>query len=1052
MNYENNILFNQEYYNEDYNIKDVNKLLIIFNEKESEHNWEKFNNALKQFRDISVQLISSHNYYDILKSFSGAILNSINSERGALSKTALEVIGDIAHLMKFNFEPFIDIFIPSIINITGKTNNIFTQNGLSCIKKIIANTNSTKIIPQLNSQKSNKKKKIRLVVAESIETCLHNLPDKKLTEYVDTIGQLIKEGIYDREQIIRDTYKRVYLTFKNSFNNSVIQRFESKLSKEDIKRLGVDINSNNNVGNFNSNSVNILKSQDSIILKTPKVENKKPIINPSIVTSEKKNSLNIFNVPSTPSLLRQENPYFQQTYSSLKKSLFFNRIPNVTDQTHTNSSKNLLNFFLKSSDEYKSSSFTSIKNNESSNLTNNKNNSSNDSNDNNDSNNKEETFVNTNSPKTKLDDDSEIIKSGETTILEDNNQENIEEIFKNLLKQISSLDTIDKDKAFESLLEAVTNCNLYDIIQNQGYILECIKFGFIEDNHQIILQSLSCLEKIIHCKKQLQEKKDDAVLQDNNESTIVHREIIIDNSIMSRLALILSDFKNNNVIINKALELMENIFKDDPLEEYISTLLDKALEYDIKIKKILIDFVEKLILYTYSKTENRQELSIDKDNKLILNNEKENKIKEKFNPYLLALTKKINEADPKQRINLILSFINILQVYPFKTNLVRFLQIYINFSNEIHIRRRLQHFAVILCRDNTINNNPRNSTATSIMYENATNEDIIKIPNCIILFEAIYSLPPSQRKQIKFILSKDIPNLDDIERNQKQLKAKLNALKQKNEKKIIAQEPGSLINLEKPENQNQKQKQIQNLYANKLTHSTKLENNHLTRKIPSIKSQHHHTLETKVSIKQIEDNNKPKTIINKINTNNKVNTISNNKDNMNNKNIKTSSQSNSDKIDKHKSHSTSNNKSIKNDINTETKQSISKIPEYSYKTSTTIKKQTPRPSSSLSTKSKLEFNNSISKIPRSSKDHHLISNEKDNNINITENELIEKFEKLEFLPTIRDSSKTEDCHKNLLIIYEIISHFDQNKMNLNKINELIDNLLEILSDPQNKVK
>jgi len=127
--------------------------------------------------------------------------------------------------MKFNFEPFIDIFLPTIINITGKTNNIFFQNGLSCIKKIIINTNSIKIIPLLFSQKSNKKKKIRLVIAESVETCLHHLPVQKLNDYADIIGQLIKDGIYDREQIIRDTYKRIYLSFKNSFNDSIIQRY-----------------------------------------------------------------------------------------------------------------------------------------------------------------------------------------------------------------------------------------------------------------------------------------------------------------------------------------------------------------------------------------------------------------------------------------------------------------------------------------------------------------------------------------------------------------------------------------------------------------------------------------------------------------------------------------------------------------------------------------------------------------------------------------------------------------------------------------------------------
>jgi len=59
-------------------------LLSIFNEKESENNWEKFNNALKQFKELSAQMVTSSDYNDILKSFSGAILNSVYYKYSAL--------------------------------------------------------------------------------------------------------------------------------------------------------------------------------------------------------------------------------------------------------------------------------------------------------------------------------------------------------------------------------------------------------------------------------------------------------------------------------------------------------------------------------------------------------------------------------------------------------------------------------------------------------------------------------------------------------------------------------------------------------------------------------------------------------------------------------------------------------------------------------------------------------------------------------------------------------------------------------------------------------
>jgi len=761
------------------------------------------------------------------------------------------------------------------------------------------------------------------------------------------------------------------------------------------------------------------------------VEKSKLGINPSVVASEKKKTLNLFNVPSTPAILRQDNPYFQETYSSIKKSLFFKRIPDVTDNINNNNNdtvrgkslqNNLLKFFLKNADDSKTNTFNKpISNNITNNNFNiNPNNANNNSSSNNNNvvpaneNNdnsmevEDDTFINYNTSirnNNTDEEDSEIIKTDEITVLEDN--ESLEEKFKNLLKQISSLDTLNKDKSFELLLELVENCSLNDIIHNQGYILECIKFGFIEDDQQIVFHSLACLEKIINCKKQLQSKEEIVTIDNNNNNnnnncTFVHQEIKLDDSIMSRLALILSDFKNNNRIINKTVELIENIFKDNPLEYYLSILLDKALEYDVKIKKILIELVESLILYTYSKEDNSQELNIDKDNKLMINDEKENKTKEKINPYLLILIKKIHEVDAKQRINLILSFINILQSYPLKINLVRFLQIYISFANEIHIRRRLQQFAIILCRDNTIGN-PKSITSS---VDKPEESEIIKIPNSIILFEAINSLPPSQKKQIKIILNKDIVNFDEVERNQKQLKIKLNILKQKkqpsphssfsedmDESHNIVNEPKS-IKQEKPEvvtsmktvyNSHANKRSKTSLTTSKITHFTRSENTHLNRKKPSIYLQQNKTAELET---KILNHNKPKLHNDNTNINTNINTNANTNTNTN-INSNNHNDSNKDKNDinainnnvinynNSKNNSSNNNNNMQLETTKKTsilknKRSISKIPELSNKNLSLIKKSIPRPNSSLSMIQKsLESNHLISRIPVSSKEHHI---------------------------------------------------------------------------------
>ncbi|ORY51749.1 hypothetical protein LY90DRAFT_670606, partial [Neocallimastix californiae] len=610
---------------------------------------------------------------------------------------------------------------------------------------------------------------------------------------------------------------------------------------------------------------------------------------------------------------------------------------------------------------------------------------------------------------------------------------------------------------------------------------------------------------------------------DNRNNDIINGEIKLDDSIITRLALILSDFKNNNTIINKTLNLIETIFKDNPLEYYIYILLEKAQEYDIKIKRILIELVEKLILYTYNKTENGQELSIDNNNQLIANDEKENNIvKEKLNPYLAILIKKINESDPKQRVSLVISFINILQIYPLKINLVCFLQIYINFYNEIHIRRKLQSFTVILCRDNNINNTGN----TKIINNDKTIEtEIIKIPNSIILFEAINSMASSQKKQIKMILSKDIPNFNEIERNQKQLKVKLNALKQRkqfssdsnqsddNEKVLLLNEPMkseplpinnvqdlnpnkrlkislttskkiiSSIRLEEEKNRirkkssnysqhqqqhqqqqqqqqqikNKVEKQVQNKSQKQIQHQTK---NHLVNK-PQPQTQQQQQQYSNKNSNNNNNNNNNKMVNNSKSINNKIKEvlISNDSSTLN-ENKENKSQNENKFVNNEKNSEIKFTSKKESNSNFSIKKAQSKIPEYTHKNSHTSKKAILRPTSSISYIPKLESNHLTSKIPISSKDYHSKNltfhkskNNIDNNINNSEEkELIESFERLDFLPVIRDTSITEDNHKNLSVIYEITKNIKYRKINSQKIDKLIDNILEILFEKDKEEK
>lgn len=72
---------------------------------------------------------------------------------------------------------------------------------------------------------NDKKKKIRLVISECLDICLNNFSIKILTDNINNFENAIRIGIYDREQIIRDTYKKVYYSYKSHIDENIVIRY-----------------------------------------------------------------------------------------------------------------------------------------------------------------------------------------------------------------------------------------------------------------------------------------------------------------------------------------------------------------------------------------------------------------------------------------------------------------------------------------------------------------------------------------------------------------------------------------------------------------------------------------------------------------------------------------------------------------------------------------------------------------------------------------------------------------------------------------------------------
>jgi hypothetical protein len=140
----------------------------------------------------------------------------MNSERTRLSGVAIDLIGSVASGLGSIFEPMLQIFFPSLLTLSGRTNKVITTRARACIIVIIEATQLSSILPFFLQSVKVKSTSLRLVVAEGTLACMNcfNPPDLEQDTRAREIEAVIRATARDANADIRKVSRKIFEAYK----------------------------------------------------------------------------------------------------------------------------------------------------------------------------------------------------------------------------------------------------------------------------------------------------------------------------------------------------------------------------------------------------------------------------------------------------------------------------------------------------------------------------------------------------------------------------------------------------------------------------------------------------------------------------------------------------------------------------------------------------------------------------------------------------------------------------------------------------------------------
>ena len=138
------------------------------------------------------------------------------SERTRLSGPAVELVSVISARMGPKFEPFIPLYLPTVLKLCTRPSKIYLSRGTSCLKLLATHCRMPAIINQLKLVMADKSQTLRIAVSDALYEFLStSLRDgaPRPGKWIDDVEQMIKVFARDASPEARQLARKAYASY-----------------------------------------------------------------------------------------------------------------------------------------------------------------------------------------------------------------------------------------------------------------------------------------------------------------------------------------------------------------------------------------------------------------------------------------------------------------------------------------------------------------------------------------------------------------------------------------------------------------------------------------------------------------------------------------------------------------------------------------------------------------------------------------------------------------------------------------------------------------------
>ncbi|KAJ3277040.1 hypothetical protein HDV01_000092 [Terramyces sp. JEL0728] len=215
--------------------------LVLFQQKESEENWQKFEAQINKIRQIALGSYQISNFLFIVRTkLHKIIVQCLLTERTRLARSAMNLVSCLAECLGKEFSQLSELLLPTVLKLTTRANKVYVSSATATLKTCVENAGCINLIPHLVEALKNPSKSLRLAAMEVLGLVVYFGGAEMLSGYVNILEGSITSTVLDNATEVRELTRVLFDNYKDKFQDR-LPLFVSGMTDQVRKYLKVDV-------------------------------------------------------------------------------------------------------------------------------------------------------------------------------------------------------------------------------------------------------------------------------------------------------------------------------------------------------------------------------------------------------------------------------------------------------------------------------------------------------------------------------------------------------------------------------------------------------------------------------------------------------------------------------------------------------------------------------------------------------------------------------------------------------------------------------------------